>query len=77
MSNDNLSSIGNRMTGNTPPFWKKIRNIALVVTAVAGAVLAGAETGVELPDLVIQIAKYAIWATGLLTVAAQAANNQK
>ena len=41
MNNDKLtlSNLNRRAKAKTPPFWKKVRNIALMVGAVAGGVL--------------------------------------
>ena len=53
---------------NTPKFWKKVRNIAIIVGAIAGAVATG---GAALPATVVTIAT--ILATASAAVAGRAA----
>lgn len=71
MSHDNLTSVGKRIIGNTPPFWKKVRNISAGLMVVAGAIVAAPES-LELPEMLVKYANYAIFALGTLATAAQA-----
>ena len=68
---DNLGSVGKRMIGNTPPFWKKVRNISVLLTAVAGAIIAAPES-LELPEMLVKYANYAIFLLGAIATTAQA-----
>ena len=71
MKTDNLSSIMSRITGKTPPFWKKVRNYCLIAVAIAMAVKGAPQAGIDLPDVIQQIADYVLYICGTLTVAAQ------
>ena len=65
--NKNLS-VAARVTTPTPPFFKKLRNIALVVAVAAGSILAAP---VALPSIVITIAEYAIVACTAISAVSQ------
>ncbi|MGE7776576.1 hypothetical protein ACQKLP_17750 [Chitinophaga sp. NPDC101104] len=45
----------NRLTAPTPPFFQKVRNLGLLLTAVASAVI-GLPLELELPLTVLEIA---------------------
>lgn len=70
MNHDNLTSVGKRMIGNTPPFWKKVRNYSAMLAAVAGAIIAAPDS-IELPEILVKYANYAIFILGTLAMAAQ------
>ena len=54
MSNHKLS-LQERLTAPTPGFFRKLRNIGLIITAVSAAVLTAPVT---LPSVVITVAGY-------------------
>jgi len=58
----------NRMQSPTPKFFKKIRNIGLILAAISGTILAAPIT---LPAIVIQVAGYAAVAGAVATAVSQ------
>ncbi|GGH63497.1 hypothetical protein HNQ91_002511 [Filimonas zeae] len=68
MTNNNLASIAQRLQQPTPPFFKKLRTIGLLMAATGGAVMAAQ---VELPAVVTQIASYLTVAGGIITSVSQ------
>jgi len=60
----------NRLQEPTPPFFKKIRNIGLVIAAVGTSILA---SPVALPVLLVNIAGYFVVAGGVMSTLGQAA----
>ncbi len=48
-------SLQERIQSPTPPFFAKLRNVAIILTAISGVVLT---TPVALPALVVKIAGY-------------------
>jgi len=52
---------------NTPKFWKKVRNWALIIGAVAGTIATG---GVGLPVAVVTVAGYVATAAAAVTAVA-------
>lgn len=65
--NKNLS-VAARVTTPTPPFFKKLRNIALVIGSVAASILVAP---VALPAIVMTIAEYAIVACTAISAVSQ------
>ena len=65
--NKNLS-LAQRVATPTPPFFKKLRNIALVVGAIAGSIMAAP---VALPAIVFTIAEYALVACTAISAVSQ------
>lgn len=63
-------NIVQRMQASTPPFFKKVRNIGLVLTAISSAILGAA--GV-LPDVVVHVAGYVAVAGAIAGAVSQAA----
>ncbi|GGH57095.1 hypothetical protein HNQ91_000141 [Filimonas zeae] len=61
-------SISKRVTAPTPPFFKTLRTIGLMLTASGGALLV--EKGV-LPAAVVQVAGCMVAAGGVLTAVSQ------
>lgn len=59
-----------RMQQPTPRFFRYIRNVGLMLTAVGTTTLS---TGVALPQLVIDIASYAVVAGAIATAVSQTA----
>jgi len=57
-----------RLNAPTPRFFKKVRNIGLVLAAVSGAVLTAP---VALPAVIIKIAGYLAVAGGVATAVSQ------
>lgn len=58
-----------RIKEPTPPFFKKLRNIGLILAAVGGAILAAPIT---LPAIVLSIATYITVAGTVATTVSQA-----
>jgi hypothetical protein len=58
-----------RVNAPTPKFFKKVRNIGLILAAVSGTIIAAP---VALPAVVIQIAGYLAVASGVATAVSQA-----
>ena len=65
--NKNLS-LAQRVSTPMPPFFKKLRNIALVVAALAGSILAAP---MALPAIVLTIAEYALVASTAISAVSQ------
>jgi hypothetical protein len=59
-----------RLSAPTPKFFKKVRNIGLVLAAVSGTLLAAP---IALPAIVIQIAGYLAVASSVASAVAQTA----
>lgn len=73
-------TLSQRIAAPMPPFFARIRNTGLVVGAIAGTILA---SPLELPPLLIEVAKYAalacasISAVASLTVDYSATQNEQ
>ena len=65
-----MKQIMNRLQQPTPPFFKKIRNIGLLIAAVGSSILAAPVT---LPLLLVNIAGYLVVAGGVMSTVGQAA----
>ena len=65
-------SIINRLQAPTPKFFKKVRNIGLILAAVSGSILAAP---IALPAIVIQVASYIAVAGTVATAVSQAVTN--
>ncbi len=65
MLNQNLG-IFERITSPTPPLFRTIRNIALVLT-VLGGVIAQLQGQLALPDWILLLGEKAVWVSGLVT----------
>jgi hypothetical protein len=65
-----MSNIINRMQGNTPKFFKILRNIGVTLAAVSAAVFA---SPVTLPTLVIDVAGYLAVAGSVMGAVSQTA----
>jgi len=63
-----------RLNAPTPKFFKKVRNIGLVLAAVSGAVLTAP---VALPAVIVKIAGYLAVAGGVATAVSQAVTNEE
>ena len=63
-------NIVQRVTAATPPFFARLRNIGLVLTAISTTV---ATAPLPLPEAVITIAGYIAWAAGAVTIVSQTA----
>lgn len=66
---DSLKSVGARCMAETPPFFKKLRTIGLVVAAAGTAILA---SPVALPAIVGTIGGYLILGGTVATAVSQA-----
>ena len=67
-SSPNDMNIAERIVAPCPPFFKKLRNIGLILGGVATAILTG---GVALPAVVISIAGYLATASAVVIVVSQ------
>ena len=67
-----MKQVLTRMLQPTPPFFKKLRNIGLGLTAVAAVIVAGP---VAMPAVLIKMAGYLVVAGGVMTAVSQAATN--
>ena len=63
-----------RLKAPTPKFFKKVRNVGLVLAAISGSVLTAP---VALPTVVMKIAGYLAVAGGVATAVSQAATDSK
>ncbi len=70
MKSEKQIGIINRLTSKTPSFFAKLRNIGLIVTAGATAILTAPIT---LPSIVITLASYFALAGGVVSAVSQAA----
>lgn len=59
-----------RIQSPTPTFFKKVRNIGIVLAAVSGTILA---TPIALPAVIIKIAGYLAVASGVASAVSQTA----
>ena len=64
---DNMS-IAERVAAPIPPFFRKLRNIALMVGAVAGTILTA---GAMLPAVVVTVAGYLATASAVAVAVSQ------
>ena len=63
-----MNQVLNRISQPTPSFFKRLRNVGIVLASVAGAVLAAP---IALPMAVINVAGYLTVAGGVLTAVSQ------
>jgi len=63
-----------RLLSPTPPFFKKVRNIALILAAVSATILTAP---VALPAIVIQVAGYLGVGAAVATAISQAVTRDK
>lgn len=71
---DGLSSVGDRIKQKTPPFFKKLRTIGLVVAAIGTSLVMAP---VALPVLVTTIGGYLIVGGTVLSTVSQTAVESK
>ena len=71
---DGLSSVGDRIKQKTPPFFKKLRSIGLVVAAIGTSLVMAP---VALPVLVTTIGGYLIVGGTVLSTVSQTAVESK
>ena len=67
-SNPNDMNIVERVVAPCPPFFKKLRNIALILGGVATTILTG---GIALPAVVTTIAGYLATASAVVVAVSQ------
>ena len=67
---DKLSSLGERCTTETPPFFKKLRTAGLVLAAVGTTIVAAP---IALPALAVTIGGYLILGGSVITAVSQTA----
>ena len=73
MNNQKLS-FADRLKAPTPNFFKKLRNIGLIITAASAAILTAP---VSLPVIVTTIAGYLAVAGGVITAVSQSTVEQE
>jgi len=66
---DFLESIGKRCQSETPPFFKKLRTIGLVIAAVGTTIVA---SPVAIPAAVVTVGGYMILGGSIMTAVSQA-----
>lgn len=66
MSKQNNLSVVERIAAPTPPLFAIIRNIGIVLAALAGAVMAVQQQGVQLPEIVTTIADKVVLVSGVI-----------
>lgn len=71
---DELRSIGMRCTKDTPPFFKKLRTIGLIVAAVGTSIVSAP---ISMPAAAITIGGYLIFGGTVMTAVSQSAVNEK
>ena len=71
---DGLSSVGDRIKQKTPPFFKKLRTIGLVVAAIGTSLVMAP---VALPVLVTTIGGYLIFGGTVMSTVSQTAVESK
>lgn len=67
-------TIQQRLKAPTPKFFKKVRNIGLVLAAVSGSLLTAP---IALPAIVIKVAGYLAVASGVATAVSQATTEEE
>ena len=65
-----MNEIMNRVNAPTPKFFKKLRNIGLVLATISGTLVA---VPVALPAVVVKIAGYLAVASGVASAVSQTA----
>ena len=71
---DFLESIGKRCIAETPPFFKKLRTIGLVLAAVGSTIVA---SPVAIPAAVVTAGGYLILGGTIMTAVSQATVNEE
>lgn len=71
---DFLESIGNRCKAETPPFFKKLRTVGLVIAAVGTTIVA---SPVAIPAAVVTVGGYMILGGSIMTAVSQAAVSEE
>ena len=64
-----MRNIFERLNAPTPPFFKKLRNIGLILAAIATSIVTAP---VALPVVIVKVAGYLAVASGVLTAVSQA-----
>jgi len=67
---DHLESIGKRCQAKTPPFFKKLRTVGMVIVAVGTTIIAAP---VVLPTAVVTMGGYLILGGSVMAAVSQAA----
>lgn len=77
---DNFSpnNLVERISEPTPPFWKKVRRIGLIASAIGGALIAAVTTGgVALPSAVVAVAKVVATVGGTAVAASSLTSTER
>ena len=71
---DELSSFGKRCTANTPPFFKKLRTIGIVLAAVGTSIVSAP---IALPAAAVTVGGYLLLGGTVMTAVSQSAVNEQ
>lgn len=71
---DKLNTIGKRCQADTPPFFKKLRTVGLVIAAVGTTIVA---SPVAIPAAVVTAGGYLILGGTIMTAVSQAAVSEQ
>lgn len=71
---EKLKSFGKRCQADTPPFFRKLRNVGMLVAAVGGSILAAP---IAVPAIVTTIGGYMILGGTVMTAVSQAAVSEE
>lgn len=63
-----MKQLFQRITGDTPSFFKKLRNIGITIGAIGGAIMALPASMVVLPTVLLTMAAHAV-TIGVVTAA--------
>lgn len=77
---DNLSPLNlvERVAEPTPPFWKKVRRIGLLASAIGGAIVAAVSTGgLALPAVIVTTAKVVATVGGTVVAASSLTSTER
>ena len=69
-----MKAIIERVQASTPSFFKKLRNIGLVMAAVSAAIISAP---VALPVVIVNIAGYLAVASGMVSAVSQMAKEEE
>jgi len=71
---DFLESVGKRCKAETPPFFKKLRTVGLVIAAVGTTIVA---SPVAIPAAVVTVGGFMILGGSIMTAVSQAAVSEE
>lgn len=71
-----MKKLFDRLTSETPLFFKRLRNLGITIGAIGGAILAIPNTMVALPQMLLTMAAHAV-TIGVVTAAVSQAVSPK